>query len=164
MEKVLLRSDSLPYNVQHSTRACIHTNNKTLKNFNWILDKLIKADPFRYGFAKSLVCLFHVALGDCKSGGQFPAADTTLRLEKLIIYIADITGGGTVFQGVTTKGIISYLCTTVITQFLTYYLSKINLIVRTPYGDLINNTKTPMLFQNLLHLFYNSEIDNQNSN
>ena len=66
-------------------------------------------------------------------------------------------------QGVTIKGIISNLCPTVITQFLTYYLSKINLIVRTTYGDLINNTKTPMLFQNLLHLFYNSETDNQES-
>lgn len=61
-------------------------------------------------------------------------------------------------KGVTIKGITSYLCTTVTIQYLAYYLSKINLIVRTTYGDSINNTRTPMLFQNLLHLFHNSDI------
>lgn len=30
------------------------------------------------------------------------------------------------------------------------------------YSDSINNTIAPVLFQNLLDLFYNSEVDNQN--
>lgn len=70
-----------------------HTHNKTLKNFNWeILDELIKADPFRSCFVKSLVCLFDLALGDSKSGEQFAAA-TWLWVRKAD-YIAGVTGEG----------------------------------------------------------------------